>query len=123
MIGKNFTELAPNLKETGRYDLYMDVIKTGNHFYASDIVPHPKFGDIHLEVRAFKVGAGFGMITTDITQRVRAEEELTRQVQELELFNRLAVGRELRMIELKRQINELSEQLGKEAPYDLSLLE
>jgi len=27
------------------------------------------------------------------------------------------------MIELKRQVNELSEQLGKEAPYDLSLLE
>ena len=29
-------------------------------------------------------------------------------------------ARELRMIELKRQINELSEQLGKEAPYDVS---
>jgi len=58
----------------------------------------------------------------DITERKRAEEVLAQRVQELELFNRLAVGRELRMIELKRQINELSEQLGKEPPYNLSLL-
>jgi PAS domain S-box-containing protein len=58
----------------------------------------------------------------DITERRRAEEELAQRVQELETFNRLAVGRELRMIELKRQVNELSEQLGKEPPYDLSLL-
>jgi PAS domain S-box-containing protein len=58
----------------------------------------------------------------DITERRRAEEALARRVEELERFNRLAVGRELRMIELKRQINELSEQLGKELPYDLSFV-
>jgi GAF domain-containing protein len=55
--------------------------------------------------------------------RKRTEEALAQQVEELESFHRLAVGRELRMIELKRQVNELSEQLGREAPYDLSLLE
>jgi len=68
--------------------------------------------------------------TIDITERVRAEEKLKQTVAELERsnadlarFNRLAVGRELRMIELKRQINELSEGLGREPPYDLSLVE
>ena len=59
----------------------------------------------------------------EITERKRAEQELKQKMEELERFNRLAVGRELRMIELKRQINELSEQLGRDAPYDLSLLE
>ena len=69
-------------------------------------------------------------ITRDITKRVRAEEKLKQTVAdlertnaELERFNRLAVGRELRMIELKRQINQLSEQLGKEPPYDVSFAE
>jgi PAS domain-containing protein len=62
-------------------------------------------------------------VVKDITERKRAEEELARRVEELERFNRLAVGRELRMIELKRQINELSEQLGKEPPYDVSFAE
>lgn len=42
---------------------------------------------------------------------------------DLARFNRLAVGRELRMIELKRQVNDLSEQLGKEPPYDVSFAE
>ena len=59
----------------------------------------------------------------DVTERKRAEEALAQRVEELERFHRLTVGRELRMVELKRQINELSEQLGKEAPYDLSLFE
>jgi PAS domain S-box-containing protein len=65
----------------------------------------------------------FDGIVTDITERKRAEEELARRVAELERFNRLAVGRELRMVELKRQINQLSEQLGKEPPYDVSFAE
>ncbi|MFC2048587.1 PAS domain S-box protein [Elusimicrobiota bacterium] len=78
LIGKNFCELAPNLKKTGRYDKYMKVIKTGNPFYSNDIIPHGKFGDIHLEVRAFKVGDGFGMITNDITKRKKVEEERER---------------------------------------------
>jgi hypothetical protein len=46
--------------------------------------------------------------------------DLERHVEELERFNRLAVGREQRMIELKRQVNELSEKLGREPPYDVS---
>ena len=62
-------------------------------------------------------------LETEIAERVRAEEELARQVEELERFNRLAVGRELRMIELKRQVNQLSEQLGRDTAYDLSILE
>jgi CheY-like chemotaxis protein len=59
----------------------------------------------------------------EISERKRAEEALAQRVEELERFSRLAVGRELRMVELKRQVNELAEQLGKEPPYDLSLLE
>jgi DNA-binding response OmpR family regulator len=35
----------------------------------------------------------------------------------LEAFNRAAVGRELRMIELKQEINALCRELGREAPY------
>ena len=59
----------------------------------------------------------------EIAERKRAEEEMTRRVQELEYFHRLVVGRELRMVELKRQVNELSEQLGEKPPYDVSFAE
>ena len=58
----------------------------------------------------------------DLSERKRADDRLQQQMGELEQFNRLAVGREQRMIELKRQVNELSQELGKPKPYDLSFL-
>lgn len=42
---------------------------------------------------------------------------------ELDRFNQLAVGRELRMIELKREVNALSQRLGEAEPYDLSFVD
>jgi PAS domain-containing protein len=65
----------------------------------------------------------------DVTERKRTEEALRRQSEalaqsneELERFNRFAVDRELRMVELKRQINELLERLGEAPRYELSFL-
>jgi len=55
----------------------------------------------------------------DITERKKREEEIRKYMTELEQFNRLAVDRELRMIELKREVNELYERQGEEPPYDL----
>lgn len=64
---------------------------------------------------------------TDITLRKEAEDALFRQTTELrqrnaelERFNRVMVGRELDMIELKKQINALSVQLGQKPPFDLA---
>jgi PAS domain S-box-containing protein len=53
----------------------------------------------------------------DITERKAAEEELRKRADELEKFNRLAVGRELKMIELKKEINALLGESGKEPGY------
>ena len=50
----------------------------------------------------------------------RSEERLRQRNDELERFDRAAVGRELYMIALKRQVNELSEALGRDAPYNMA---
>ncbi|MCD2450879.1 PAS domain S-box protein [Methylicorpusculum oleiharenae] len=50
-------------------------------------------------------------------------EELAERNAEMERFNRASVGRELDMIALKQQINELSRQLGQEPPFRLSFLD
>jgi len=76
IIGKNLLEISPDLKQTGIWDKYMGVIKTGKPFLADNFIPHPKFGDIYLSVKAFKVGDGMGMITTDVTEAKLAEEKL-----------------------------------------------
>jgi two-component system sensor histidine kinase/response regulator len=89
IIGKNITEIIPDLKKTGRYYRYLEVIKTGKPLLIDDLVPHPKFGNRHLSVRAFKLGAGLGMIVTDVTRRKRIENELRKAKEEAEEANRL----------------------------------
>jgi PAS domain S-box-containing protein len=49
-------------------------------------------------------------------------EELKARNDELERFNRAMVGRELDMIKLKQQVNELSAELGRQSPYALTFL-
>ncbi|HEY6871209.1 MAG TPA: chemotaxis protein CheB [Geobacteraceae bacterium] len=58
-------------------------------------------------------------VARDITERKRAEAEILRHVQELERFNRASVGREFRMIELKKEVNDLCEKAGNPPPYPL----
>ena len=56
--------------------------------------------------------------------------ELTKQAErllqvnaEMQKFNNITVGREERMIELKREVNALRKELGRSPRYDLSLFE
>jgi PAS domain S-box-containing protein len=66
---------------------------------------------------------GTASIGEDITERKAAEEVLTRHTAELERFHRLSVGREMQMIELKKQINETATQSGHALPYNLAFLD
>lgn len=68
-------------------------------------------------------------VSTDITEKRNAEEALRqraetleRAIADLERFNRLSVGRELRMVDLKKEVNALSVELGGPAPYPLDFL-
>jgi len=61
--------------------------------------------------------AGAVVVFRDITERKKSEEELNRRMEELERFNRLTIGREEKMIELKHEINTLLEELGKGKKY------
>lgn len=75
-MGKNIADIVPDIKRTGRYEKYLSVIETGRPFFADDIIPHPRFGDKHLSVKAFKVWRGVGMIVSDITERKQVEAVL-----------------------------------------------
>lgn len=93
ILGKNILEIAPNVKETGRYDKYREVLKTGKSLFFKDIVPHPKFGDIHLNVRVFKVGDGLGFIARNITEDKLMEQKLLENKEKYQiLFESSPIG-------------------------------
>jgi len=56
----------------------------------------------------------------DISEMKDTERKLKETVAELEKFNRLAIGRELRMIELKLEVNRMARKANESPPYDLS---
>ncbi len=58
-------------------------------------------------------------IIEDITERKKTEEQLKKKNEELTAFNKLFVDRELRMIELKSEINKLLRKLGQEERFKI----
>jgi two-component system, cell cycle sensor histidine kinase and response regulator CckA len=60
---------------------------------------------------------GVVMVFHDVTEKRRADAELRANTKELEFFNRAMVGRELRMIELKKEVDELCRRFGEPSRY------
>jgi PAS domain S-box-containing protein len=55
----------------------------------------------------------------DITERIHAEEKIKRQVEELKRFNNTMVDREIKMIELKEEINSYYKKLNLADKYSI----
>lgn len=58
-------------------------------------------------------------VARDITEQKKMEQEIQERIQELEEFYKMAVGRELRMKELKEKIKELEEEVPKKNQDEL----
>lgn len=101
-------------------DIFSRLLK-GEIFHDIDTVFITKKGrerQVHGNARPyFKDGKFVSTISIyeDVTEQRKAEEELQKRNRELERFNKLAVGRELKMIELKRRVSELENTRGSPA--------
>lgn len=101
LVKKNF---ARRLKGEKIEPYPIEVIdKEGNRFWA-EISGSPLVKDGQI------VGAVY--FEKDITERKKAEDALRERLKELERMHRAFVGRELRMKELKEEIEKLKERLG-----------
>jgi PAS domain S-box-containing protein len=68
-----------------------------------------------LDEQGAKQGS-FGMFT-DITEEKLAEAEVRKRSAELEAFNKAMLGREKRVMEMKQEVNQLCQALGRPLPY------
>jgi len=59
----------------------------------------------------------------DITERKKIEKQLVQKMADLTQFKDISVDREIRMISLKKEVNKLSEMLGRRPPYDIASLD
>ena len=120
LIGKHFMSLLPNKLEIVRLlKVFKDIITSEGGTYKFETALKNKQGTlVSVEIKGAilkKRGLPIGMIgiARDITERKKAEEELKSKNRELEKFQKIAIGRELKMIELKKKIKELETKLDK----------
>ena len=100
------TELAEN------YGTNLNVLRRNTEAYK----PRPPF---IIEVAKRRLHS-IARLIGEIVERKQMEQELQTHNEELMLFNKMAVGRELRMIELKKEVNALCRAAGKPEPYQNS---
>ena len=72
-----------------------------------------------VEERTVEISEKNKQLQKEIVMRKQSEEELKGKIDELELFNEVTVNREYKMVELKKEVNELREQLGEKPRYDV----
>lgn len=104
-------------------EMIRSVDENGDHFETRHRRKDGSIYEVEISTNAARF-AGQKLIfcvCRDITERKRIEKELRSRNAELELFNGAVVNRELKMIELKKEVNKLLQQAGKTLKYDVDL--
>lgn len=119
MTGKNFGDYISE-KDQAEYKLFFnDTIKNSKKQYRQELEIVAQNGEkkilgfnllpIEDEQNNLTGLFGFG---ADITGRRKTENNLAKKMRELEIFYKVSIEREIKMVELKKKINELEIKLG-----------
>lgn len=98
--GQNVADVIPDVKESGRYDKYLEVLKTGKPFVIKHFTPKTA-PELHLEIKAFKAGDDLGLIITDITHHIEHEKSLEKNYSSLQNILEETVNILVKAIETK----------------------
>ena len=84
LVGKNISELSPGIEETERFNLYKQVLETGEPLILEEILTNDKFGPRTLYLKAFRCDGNLCIITSDIGELKKKTEELEEYKEHLE---------------------------------------
>ena len=114
VIGKTCLEVLPGTEKSW-IENYGKIVKTGQSVSFEDYSSELKKW---YKVFAYKTRENeFAVVFEDISERKRAEDLLKETAEELRQMNSFMVDREIRMVELKNEINELLKKCGSEPKY------
>ena len=120
ILGRPFTITIPNELAQKELDHCIRTLNAEGFFTGYETLRLAKDGTIvPIEITAVALKdkeqhiTNYTSIMRNTSKRKTAQEEIKKRVKELEDFYDMAVGRELRMLELKEQIEELKEELEK----------
>jgi PAS domain S-box-containing protein len=104
-----------------RKNLYKEIVKTGS-VYDQEYRFRSKSDDVIItrysgEVIDFSGEHCILSVLFDITQSKNDERILKEKIEELERYKNVTINREIKMIELKNEINELCKQLNQKSKY------
>ena len=74
-LGKNLGELSPDIKQSGLIKKIANVLKNGKPLLLNDL-PCLIFGAKYINLKAFKLDEGLGMIVTDVTDIRQSKEKI-----------------------------------------------
>ena len=124
IIGKNVAELGFSQTQSDNWgNLYKKVIQTDSTITSEILFPDQRNGSEWHEVVLNPIHGTNGTIigiagtTRNINTRKKAEEKIQEQLEELNRWHTLTLGREKRILELKKEVNELMTELNKPVRY------
>lgn len=116
LVGQPYYEIFPKNHEPLPSCLRVmeNAVAEEEEVLAGDAIYRSRAFSIHDEQGAYLHSVH---ILEDITQRKRAESKLVEQVDELRRWHDATLGREMRTLELKREVNEMLGQAGQPPRY------
>lgn|GEM_PF-7103635 len=119
ILGKRLSETFPGVKAFGIFEVFRRVWQTGKSEHFPDKIYMDKQGlGSWRESWVFKLPTGeIVVVYNDITERKQAEEQINSQLEELQRWQDVMLGREDRVQELKREVNDLCRRMGEIVRY------
>lgn len=117
LLGKTMDELFPSELSKTMIEDDLRIMKGGTPLKVEEELHGRFYYTIKFPIYQLGKPKFLAGYTIDITERKMIEETLRRQVEELQRWQAVIMGREGRVMELKKEVNGLLRELGREIKY------